>query len=145
MPTGLTSLCALLFASADFRVLPRVFPGGQPVTFQGSFPHSALIVERDSQISRLQRSPSTGFLNLTTGHIRSAQLAGLFHPACTPRVPTFRALQQNDRSFPYRRPCSCIINPSSWIPSNADFGIPNTSNHNGLTTLRSTYASPLAT
>jgi hypothetical protein len=71
---------ALLFASADSRALPCVLTVGLPVTFQGSFPHSAVIVERDSQTSRTWRSPSTGFLNLPTGIISFCTTCGFIPP-----------------------------------------------------------------
>jgi len=47
---------------------------------------------------------------------RRLQLAGLFHPAGTPRVMVFRAYLPNDRRM-FPCPCFFAVSCSSWLPS----------------------------
>jgi hypothetical protein len=81
----------------------------------GFFPFSAIITRRDNQDSTPDCSPSTGFLNLSTGQ-RPQRLASLFHPAGTPRVWAFRVSHRTVcRSF-----TTCPL-PRRYLPYMASF------------------------
>jgi hypothetical protein len=72
------------------RFAARPYPLERGISF-GFLPFSAAIIRRDRQVSTPTRIPSPGFHNLLTGK-RPRRLAGLFHPAGTPRVRGLQSL-----------------------------------------------------
>jgi hypothetical protein len=88
---------------------------GMVDAFLSFFPFSAATNRQDEGASRLQRYPLTGFRNLPAG-LHHIWLAGLFHPAGTPRVKVFRASLHIDR-LPSPAPCFFAVTCLSWPPS----------------------------
>jgi len=89
------------------RFAARPHPPEKGISF-GFFPSSAIIIRRDSQVSTPNCIPPAGFYNLLTGK-RPQRLAGLFHPAGTPRVlglQSFTAYRSPDSFLPI---CSCTV------------------------------------
>jgi hypothetical protein len=83
------------------------FSGGYSFAFQGFVPHSAVIAERVNRISRIQRSPSSGFFNPSTG---SSFLSNLRVYSTPLALPGF-CLQ----SFPAKRWVSLLETPASSL------------------------------
>jgi hypothetical protein len=95
----------VLQPASRFAAYP--YPLERGISF-GFFPFSAIIIRRDGQVSTPTRIPPPGFRNLLTEK-RPRRLAGLFHPAGTPRVPglqSFTAHRSPDSFLPV---CSCIV------------------------------------
>jgi len=98
-------------SSFELQPAPRFAAGPYPLEGGISFgfiPFSAAIIRRDGEASTPTRIPPAGFHNLMTGK-RPRRLAGLFHPAGTPRVPglqSFTAYRSPESFLPV---CSCTI------------------------------------
>lgn len=88
--------------------------------FLGLVPFSAIIVRRAEQASTPVASRPQVFATSRQDR-RPQRLAGLFHPAGTPRVSVCRGHDLIDRVlFPV--PGSCAVFCSSWVPSGGGGG-----------------------
>lgn len=84
--------------------LPRFCPSQRSHcgTSQPSFPSTAL--------------PVLGFFQPLDRFFVLKQLAGLFHPACTPRVLPSK-FPRETIGIPFRDPCFFTVSSPAWLPS----------------------------
>jgi len=133
---NLTTTCAIvIYSLIGFSRLQgfllALLPGWEPGYSLGFFPFSAINTWTRRTRFHTCRSPLIGFHNLPAGPTPSS-IAGLFHPAGTPRVNAFKASHWYDLRSSSETECSFAVTSPFMDSFHALISIPAYSHRRGL-------------